>query len=99
MKMNSPRRIYLKLDDWTWWAWTITAVLLAIGLAGYDRAYLGAMALTAGQGVVLLARDRSLLAFSVQLRVAYLLLLLVCYLPGMHWLFWLPTVGTFALVI
>ena len=97
--MTSPRPFYIKLDDWTWWAWTITAVLLVIGLVGYHSAFIAAMVLTAVQGVVMLLRDRSLTAFPVQLRAAYLLLLLVCYLPGMHWLYWLPAVGTFALVL
>src|SRR4051812_18412962 len=40
-------RFYLKPADWTWWAWTITAVLLAVGLGGHDRAYIAAMVLTA----------------------------------------------------
>jgi len=99
MKRNSPQRLYIKLDDWTWWAWTITAVLLLIGLLGHSIAFIAAMVITAGQGIVMLIRDRSPVAFSVQLRAAYLLLLLVCYPPPMRWLYWLPTVGTFALVL
>src|SRR6476660_6381528 len=90
---------YIKLDDWTWWAWTITTALLIVGLSGYSLAFIGAMAVTAGQGFILLVRDRSPAAFSVQLRVAYLLLLLLGYPPPMRWLYWLPTVGTFALVV
>jgi hypothetical protein len=46
-----------------------------------------------------LARDRDLRALSVQLRAAYLLLLVICQLPGMHWLYWLPAVGTLALTV
>lgn len=91
---------YFKLDDWTWWAWVVTTVLLIIGLtADVSLAFLGAMAVTAGQGIALFARDRSPTAFSVQLRVAYLLLLLLCYPPMMRWLYWLPAVGTVALVV
>lgn len=99
MQRASIRLFHIKLDDWTWWVWTITAVLLAIGLGGYARAFIGAMVVTAGQGILLLVRDRSPVAFSVQLRAAYLLLLLVSFPPAMRWLYWLPTVGTFALVI
>jgi hypothetical protein len=57
------------------------------------------MAVTIAQGVILLARQRSLKAFSVQLRVAYLLILVVAYPLPMRWLYWLPTVGTFALLV
>jgi len=99
MKRSSGRLFYINLGDWTWWAWTITTVLLVMGLSGYSLAFVGAMVVTAGQGLVLLVRDRSLVAFSVQLRAAYLLLLLISYPPPMRWLYWLPTVGTFALVV
>jgi len=99
MKNHSRRLFYVKMDDWTWWAWTVTTVLLILGLSGHSLAFVGAMAVTAGQALVLLVRDRSLAAFSVQLRVAYLLLLLICYLPPMRWLYWLPTIGTFALIV
>ena len=99
MKRSSGRLLYIKPGDWTWWAWTITTVLLVLGLCGYSLAFVGAMVVTAGQGIVLLVRDRSLAAFSVQLRAAYLLLLLISYPPPMRWLYWLPTVGTFALVV
>jgi len=99
MKNSSRRVFYFNLDDWTWWAWATTAALLIAGLAGNRLAYIGAMAVTVGQGFILLARDRSLAAFPVQLRVAYLLLMLICYPPAMRWLYWLPVVGTTALVI
>ena len=99
MKKYSRRVFYVNLDDWTWWAWAITTVLLIIGLAGYSLAFVAAMAVTAGQGILVLARDRSPAAFSVQLRAAYLLLMLVSYPPPMRWLYWVPTVGTFALVV
>ena len=98
MKKSSRRIFYIKPDDWTWWAWTITTALLVVGLSGYTPAFIGAMAMTGGQGLIMLGRDRRPAAFSVQLRAAYLLLLLLCYLPPLRWLYWLPTVGTFALI-
>jgi len=99
MKKYSRRLFYINLKDWTWWAWTITTVLLIMGLAGYSPAFVAAMAVTAGQGIILLARDRSPAAFSVQLRAAYLLLMLISYPPLMRWLYWLPTVGNSALIV
>lgn len=95
---QTPRVLYIKPDDWTWWAWTLTTACLFVGLAGYRQAFLAAMAITLLQLAILLVRERSVAAFAVQLRVAYLLLLGVCYLPGMTWLYWLPAIGTLALV-
>lgn len=99
MKKGAGRLFYLNFTDWTWWAWMITAALLLAGISGHRPAFLGAMALTAGQGFILLARERHPMAFSVQLRAAYLFLLLISYPPPMRWLYWLPMVGTFALVV
>lgn len=93
------RAFYFNFCDWTWWVWLVTAVFIALGVAGYTDAYVAAMAMTFGPLLSLLVREKSLRAFPVQLRVAYLFLLLVCSLPGMQWLYWLPLVGTFALVV
>jgi len=99
MTEGPHRRFYILLDDWTWWAWTLTAILLTCGLLGYSDAYIASMVVTFLQGIVMGIREKSIFAFAVELRVAYLLLLVMCFIPGMRWLYWLPTVGTFALVI
>src|SRR4029434_254206 len=97
MKQISRRLFYINLNDWVWWAWTLTTVLLVAGLSGYDSAFIGATVVTAAHGLIVLARDRSPVAYSVQLRAAYLLLLLICYLPYTRGLYWLIAAGTFAL--
>ena len=99
MKKISRRLFYINLNDWVWWAWTLTTALLVAGLSGYDQALVGATAVTAAHGLIVLVRDRSLRAYSVQLRAAYVLLLLICFLPYTRWLYWLIAAGTFALNI
>jgi hypothetical protein len=96
---GADHQFFFLLDDWTWWAWTLTAVLLTIGLMGHPSAFMGAMLVTVAQGTVLVIREKSVLAFAVQLRIAYLVLLGICFVLPLRWLYWLPTVGTFALVI
>jgi hypothetical protein len=39
MKKSSRHLLYINLNDWTWWAWTITTVLLIWGLAGNSLAF------------------------------------------------------------
>jgi len=97
MKKGSNPLFYIKLNDWVWWAWAITTALLIAGLAGYDVAFIWAMAVTAGQGFILLLRDRKLADIAIQNRAAYLLMLVACYVSPMWWLFWLPVLGTVAL--
>ena len=99
MKQVSRKLFYINLNDWVWWAWTLTTALLAAGLCGYSRALIGATAVTAAHGLIVLVRDRSLVTYSVQLRAAYVLLLLICFLPYTRWLYWSIVVGTFALNI
>ncbi len=99
MQVPQARIFYLNPSDWTWWVWLATAILLTIGLLGVPIGFLVAIILTLVQTVVILSKERNVGAFPVQLRVAYLGLLIVCYLPAMRWLYWLPAVGTFALVI
>ena len=99
MKEEHHRRFYILLDDWTWWAWTLTAILLTMGLLGQPVGFIAAMVVTVVQCMVMVGREKSVLAFPVQLRIAYLLLLMMCFVPQMRWLYWVPTIGTFALVI
>ena len=99
MKTNPQRLFYINLNDWVWWAWAFTTALLIAGLFGCDQALTGAAAVTAAHGLIVLVRDRSAKAYSVQLRVAYLVLLLICYLPYTGWLYWSIVVGTLALSV
>ena len=91
--------LFIMPQDWTWWVWLVTACLLLIGLMGMPDAFLAALLLLIAQSVLLFVRERAFKAFPVQLRLAYTLLLIICFFPPIRWLFWLPAVGTFALVI
>ncbi len=66
---------------------------------GMPEAFLAGLLLSIAQSVVFFVRERSFKAFPVQLRLAYTLLLIICFFPPLRWLFWLPAVGTFVLVI
>ena len=96
---RATKRTYFNLTDWTWWVWAATASFLLAGILGVRVAFLAAMAMTFAQMVFFVLRERRPGAFAVQLRVAYLLLLGICHLPGMNWLYWWPMLGTFALNI
>jgi hypothetical protein len=83
----------------TWWVWAFTALLLMVGVVGFSWGFIAAIVLSIIQTVVFVLKKRSLHGFGVQIRVAYSLLLIVCYIPGMRWLYWLPMVGTFGLIL
>ena len=82
-----------------WRYWFLTACLLTVGLAGYSAGFLLAIGLTLFQLIHYIIRERSLTAFSVQVRFSYLLLLLVALPAPLQIVYWAPAVGTWALLI
>ncbi|MEZ5588987.1 MAG: hypothetical protein R3E46_18120 [Sedimenticolaceae bacterium] len=91
--------LMLEPQDTGWRYWLITVVLLSAGVAGWSPGFAGALGLTVVHTLHYLWRERGVLSFPVQVRTGYLLLLLVS-LPGpMQWLYWVPTIGTWAQVL
>lgn len=80
----------------SWWYWLASACLLTLGLAGWRAGFPLAIGATIVQVIHFAVRQRSVTAFPVQVRLGYLLLLLVALPEPMQWLFWLPTIGTWA---
>jgi hypothetical protein len=85
--------------DLSWWVWTITAACLVAGLSGHPVGFHAAILISAIQTVVYDFKEASAFTFPVQVRLAYTVLLILCQLPFLNWLYWLPAVGTFALVL
>lgn len=83
----------------SWWYWAVTSVLLIVGLAGRFEAFYLAIALSAFQVAHFRLREGSFAAFPVQVRVAYTGILLLALWPPLHWLFWVPAIGTPAQVL
>lgn len=69
----------LKLDfqDPFWWFWTITLGFIISAIAGWDQGYLAVMIISAIQVLIFLIREKSLMAFPVQIRIVYFLLTLL----------------------
>jgi hypothetical protein len=82
-----------------WWYWLATVCLLTAGLLGYHQGFWCAIALTGVQLLHYVWRERRIGAFSVQVRAWYLALLLAAIPEPLQALYWLPTVGTWALVL
>lgn len=92
-------KLYLMPKEPTWWVWLITASLLAAGVAGVEAALFAAIGLSAAQAVWMYGRYGSLRPYPVQIRVFYTAFL-ISYLPAaFRWMYWIPLLGTFALVL
>jgi hypothetical protein len=99
MLMHSGMKLFLMPSAPSWWIWTVTAGLLALGIADTPGAFVAAIAISAAQTVFFAFRERDLKAYPLQIRVAYTTLLVVAFIPLLRWLYWVPMVGTFALVL
>lgn len=83
----------------SWWYWLLTVILLSAGLAGWAPGFLLAIGLTAFQLVHFVLRERSLTAFPVQVRLGYLILLLIALPKPLQLIYWIPTIGTWAQIL
>ena len=81
-----------------WWYWLLTAVALGGRLAGWKAGLPAAMALTTLQAIHLGLRSRRLVAFPVQVRATYLVLLLLGSWPPLVALHWAQLAGTATLL-
>jgi hypothetical protein len=66
---------------------------------GYSSGFYAAIGISLIQTVTYSYNEKSALAFPVQVRFAYTGLLILCQVPGLGWLYWVPTVGTLVLVL
>lgn len=83
----------------SWWYWLVTVGLLTAGVAGWATGFALAIGLTVIQLIHFSIRERSIFSFPIQVRLGYLLLLLVA-LPGkLQLIYWIPVIGTWAQVV
>ena len=82
-----------------WWYWLATALLLAASFAGVGPALPLALALTGVQTLHFARRDGSPAAFPVQVRLAFLGLLVLGLWPPLRWVHAVQLAGASAKVL
>jgi len=97
--MDGIIMLMIEYKDVGWWYWLVTAGLLTFGISGNPTGFLLAIALTIIQLVHFVFRERSITAFPVQVRFWYLMLLLIAWQEPLQWIYWIPTIGTWAQII
>lgn len=87
-----------RLTTSAWWYWLAMVVALAFTLAVDPRGLAIAVGLCLLQILHFGLREGSLTAFPLQVRIAYLMLLLLSLLPGGQFILWIQLIGTTAMV-
>jgi hypothetical protein len=98
VKIPLFKKFLLMPRNLRWWVWLVTALCLTAGLIGYSSGFYAAVIISVIQTVIYDIKEKWALTFPVQVRFAYTGLLILCQVPSLGWLYWLPTMGTFALV-
>jgi len=88
---------FIRLSDYTWWIWLSIAGCLLAGLLVEPIYFFLAILISTIQALVFLVRESHASSFPSQLRLAYLLLLVVLYVPPLRFLYWVPAIGTLIL--
>lgn len=89
----------IEYKDIGWWYWLVTVCMLTAGIAGWPPGFYAAIALTVFQTIHYILREGRLSAFPVQVRIGYLLLLLIALPEPLNLIYWIPMIGTWAQVI
>jgi len=89
----------LEYNKDSWWFWLVTAILLSLGVFGVPLFFKWAIALTVAQIIYFSFKLQGVTSFPMQVRVCYLGLLVVSQPKMLQWLYWVPTIGTWAQVL
>lgn len=89
-------KIDYKNMDWQYLL--VCATGLTLGLTGWKIGFLIAITMAAVQFIHAFIVHHRLTDFTVQVRISYTLLLLAAWPESMNWLYWLPTIGTWAYI-
>lgn len=79
--------------------WAATTILLVGVVSGCSYCLPVVIGLNIAQVIHFIYREKSLMAFPVQVRVVYLGLLFLAQAPFMFWIFWWQLIGTAAMVL
>ena len=83
----------------SWWYWFTSACLLTTSVSGWPVGFLLVIGLTALQIIHFAIRARSARSFPVQVRLGYLLLLIMAAPEKARCICWLPIIGTWVQVL
>jgi len=91
--------LMIEYKQLSWWLWLVAAVLLGVGLFVTPRAFKVLIVLSMAQTILYVFLENNILAFPVQVRFAYTLIVSIAYWEPMRWLYWIPFVGTSVVVL
>jgi hypothetical protein len=96
---GKPHILMIEYRSISWWYWLMSVGFLTAGVSGWPPGFLYAIGLTAFQLLHFSISDRGGISFPTQVRLGYLLLLVVALPRSLRLIYWIPTIGTWAQVL
>jgi hypothetical protein len=88
-----------RIQSISWLYWAVTDVLLIAAVLGWQQGFGVVIGFNLIQVLHFLLRERRLIAFPVQVRVAYLGLLLACQWDPLYFIYFIQIAATSAMVL
>ena len=83
----------------SWWFWLAAAALLSLGVSGWTSGFYAATVLAVFQLIYFAIKEGRFSAFPVQIRMAFLVVMIVPLWGPLRFLFWIPVIGIWVLVL
>ena len=82
-----------------WWYWLASTSCLWLTVLNIYPAFISALVIAIIQLLHFFVEEKMRLTMKVQIRLGYLLALLLTMPPALHWMLWIPAIGTLARVL
>jgi hypothetical protein len=89
----------LMFNKISWWLWLATVIFLTAGVFGWTPGFYIAILLAVFQLIYFAITEKSFSAFPVQIRIAFLLVILILLWEPLRFLYWIPVAGIWVLVL
>lgn len=89
----------LMFNKISWWLWLATVIFLTAGVFGWTPGFYIAILLAVFQLIYFSITEERFSAFPVQIRIAFLLVVLIPLWEPLRFLYWIPVAGIWVLVL
>lgn len=89
----------LMYKEVSWWLWLATVALLSLGVSVWSSGFYVATVLAVFQLIYFAIKEGKFSAFPVQVRMAFLVVMIVPLWEPLRFLYWIPVIGIWVLVL
>ena len=89
----------LMYKEVSWWLWLATVALLSLGVSVWSSGFYVATVLAVFQLIYFAIKEGKFSAFPVQVRMAFLVVMIVPLWGPLRFIYWIPVIGIWVFVL